>query len=171
MRRIPTRCWLVLCLATIVSNAMANSDQTGPPSRYPLAQVSISVLRQAGRGTAEDYRITIGGDGSGTCVRSKDGRSVQTDIRRSKEDLIALLNDFYAIRFFELPDNYSVNKRVLLRDNTIVATVARKRLDMGTTRACVQLGDYKKCVTIVGDEPADAAQLVKTIEALFLIPQ
>ena len=84
------------------------------------------------------------------------------------ETLLELVNDFYKIHFFELPDTYDVKKQVVLKNNNTVATVVTKQVNVSSKKLCIQLRTYKKCVTIVDNQPVEAAELVKKIEGLFL---
>ena len=82
-----------------------------------------------------------------------------------------MVNDFYKIHFFELPDTYAIKKQVVLKDNTTVATVVTKQVNASSKKLCIQLRTYKKCIAIVGNQPVEAAELVKKIEGLFLSKQ
>jgi hypothetical protein len=79
-----------------------------------------------------------------------------------------LINRFYQIHFFELTDSYTEKYMVILKDKSTVATIATKMADSGSTRLCIQLADYKKCVTIVNNRPEGAADIVKTMGDLLL---
>lgn len=135
-----------------------------PPLQYPLAQVAITVLHQTSRGIPGGYEIAIQGGGNGFYLQN----ALKTEQQISSRTLIDLLNDFYRIHFFELADTYQVEKQVLLRDNTLVTTSAMKMADISSKKLCIQLADYQKCVTIVNDQPAEAAQLITKIERLFV---
>ena len=100
-------------------------------------------------------------------IRSKAGQEIESIIQSSEVELITLLNEFYRIHFFELPDTYTVNKQVLLQENGTVATVGRRLPDSSSKQLCVKLADYEKCITVVDDQPAEAAQLVEKIEGMF----
>lgn len=135
-----------------------------PPAQYPLAEVAISILHQTGHGIPGGYEIAIQGDGNGFYLQN----ALKTELQISSGTLLELLNDFYRIHFFELADTYQVKKQVLLRDNTLVASTAMKMADISSKKLCIQLADYQKCVTIVNDQPAEAAQLITKIERLFI---
>ena len=152
------------------NHVMASGDtvvQANLPLQYPLAQVSISIDHQTGRGIPGGYRIAIEGSGNGS-YRSDSTETLQTDLAISSNTLLSLLNEFYRIHFFELADTYGVKKQMVLLDKATLATIATKMPDSGSKRLCIQLADYKKCVTIVDDQPAEAARLAQKIEGLFV---
>ena len=66
---------------------------------------------------------------------------------------------------------YAVKKQVVLKNNTTVATVVTKQVDVSSKKLCIQLRTYKKCVTIIDNQPVEAAELVTKIEGLFLSKQ
>lgn len=167
MQKTLALCSLLLGLTSMADNATANADQSDPPLQYPLSRVTISVLHQTSRNIPGGYRITLSGEGSGTMILSEAGREIEARIQSSEEELITLLNDFYRIHFFELADNYTVKKQVLLQEDGTVATTGRRLLDIASKRLCIELADYKKCVSVVDGQPAGAAQLVEKIEGMF----
>ena len=168
MRRFTTSYLLVLGLTLIAGNAMADSGQTKPPLQYELSQVTISIRHQTSRGIPGGYEIMVSGDGAGSYVQNKAGKSATTNLRVSKEQLLELINAFYKIHFFELADTYSVRRRVILRDGSTVVTGLRKLVDMGGTKVCIRIADYNKCITVVDNQPVAVANLVKTIETMFI---
>ncbi|MEQ1600450.1 MAG: hypothetical protein ABL885_01645 [Methylophilaceae bacterium] len=133
------------------------------PLHYPLNAVSISLLQQTAHGIAGGYQITLRGDGNN--IYSCNGKTQQVPTI-DKKALLDLINEFYELHFFELADSYSVKKQLLLNDDNTLATIATKMLDTGSKQLCIQLAEYKKCITIINNQPAVAAQLVKKIEAL-----
>jgi len=150
----------------VCNQAEAGDDMQAlrvPPSQYPLVRVEISIRYQPGRGLQGGYEITIQGDGRGYYRAN----AITTELQISDGTIVELLNDFYRIHFFDLADNYQIKKRVVLRDDNLVATTAMKITDISSKRLCIQLADYQKCVTIVNDQPADPAQLINKIERLF----
>jgi hypothetical protein len=148
--------------------ATAPSQPEKPPLQYQLSEVTISVLHQTGHGMPGGYELTIKGSGSVSHLQTKDDKPIETNLQLSTEQLMELINRFYQIHFFELADTYSVTKEVVLKDKSTVATIATKMADSGSTRLCIQLADYKKCVTIVNNRPEGAADIVKTIEDSLL---
>jgi hypothetical protein len=168
MRRFATSYLLVLGLTLITGNAMADSGQTKPPLQYELSQVTISIRHQTSRGIPGGYKIIVSGDGTGSYVRNKAGKSVTTNLKITKEQLLELINVFYRIHFFELADSYSVRRRVILRDGSTVVTGLRKLVDMGGAKVCIRIADYQKCITMVDNQPVAVADLVKTIETMVI---
>jgi hypothetical protein len=163
-----TRCCLLLTgVVLLVNTAIASQVPSQPPLQYQLYQVRFSVLHQTGRGIPGGYAITIDGDGNGAYVENGTEEPKVIERKISQALLMELVNSFYEIHFFELQDTYAVKKQVLLKDHSTVATFVTKRVDIASTKLCVQLADYRKCVTIVDGQPVEAAQLAKKINALF----
>jgi len=154
-------------LITLGMSLMANNLSANPdlPLQFPLKEILISIVHQTGHGIPGGYEITISGVGNSFYSRSGAPKLAQSV---DKKTILELVNDFYQIHFFELADTYSVKKLVVLKDDTTLATIATKMIDTGSKRLCIQLADYKKCVTIVDNQPVEAAQLVKKIEGLFV---
>ncbi|MEQ1619984.1 MAG: hypothetical protein ABL919_01165 [Methylococcales bacterium] len=138
------------------------------PSQYPLNKIKISILHKTPPGIPGGYQITI--NGSGNSFYIQDSQEKQA-LNVSKETLLELVNDFYTIHFFELPDTYAVKKQVILKNNATLATVVTKLTKQSNKMMCIQLRSFKKCLTIVDNQPNEAAQLVNKIEGLFLAKQ
>ena len=74
---------------------------------------------------------------------------------------------FYVIHFFEIADTFTVKKQVMLKDNKIVTTIVKKESSTNSKRICIQLRSYKKCVTVIENQPLAVAQIVNKIEKLL----
>ena len=173
--RTRTRCarhWVLALLAfgfgltPSMRPAVAATDCRLPPPRYPLAQVTISLSRPPGRAPGGASRITISGDGRVSATHGRDTEPRSSARTLSAEKLIDLLNAFYRVHFFEMVDSHGVDRTVQLGPAGMVETLATKWMDRGGKRLCVELGDYRKCVTIVQGRPVEAARLAERIEGL-----
>jgi hypothetical protein len=153
---------MTLGMSLMTNNLSANSDV---PLQYTLKEISISLLHQTGHGIPGGYEITISGSGNSFYSRNNEA---QTPISVDKKTLLELVNGFYSSHFFELADTYTVKKQVVLKSDDSVATTGMRLMDIASTRLCIQLADYKKCVTIVDGQPVEAAQLITKIEKLFM---
>jgi hypothetical protein len=134
------------------------------PAQYPLKKVLITLSSQPGKDNSENYQVAISGNGDS--FFSQNNKPKQP-LSITSDTVLELLNDFYAIHFFEIADTYTVKKQVMLKDNKIVTTVVKKESDMNSKRICIQLRSYKKCVTVVDNQPLAVAQIVSKIEALL----
>jgi hypothetical protein len=134
------------------------------PAQYPLKKVLITLSSQPGKDNPENYQVAISGNGDS--FFSQNNKPKQP-LSITSDTVLELLNDFYAIHFFEIADTYTVKKQVMLKDNKIVTTVVKKESDMNSKRICIQLRSYKKCVTVVDNQPLAVAQIVSKIEALL----
>jgi hypothetical protein len=134
------------------------------PAQYPLKKVLITLSSQPGKDNSENYQVAISGNGDS--FFSQNNKPKQP-LSITSDTVLELLNDFYAIHFFEIADTYTVKKQVMLKDNKIVTTVVKKESDMNSKRICIQLRSYKKCVTVVDNQPLAVAQIVSKIETLL----
>ena len=151
---------MTLGMLLMANHVSATSDV---PTEYSLETVSIAISHKTGRGIAGGYEIAINGSGSSFFIRhDMQKKTIFVD----KATLLGLLNDLYKFHYFELPDTYTIKKKVILKDAATLATVATKMIDMGSKRICVQLADYNKCLTVVDNQPADIASLISKIEKL-----
>ena len=106
-------------------------------------------------------QITLSGNGTGTLERDQQTSS----FAYPSKDLLLVVNALYRIRFFSLQDDAGVSYSVFLRDDGMVVTQALKMSDVGSTRVCFSAGSYQKCVTYVGDGPAELNDIVRTVVA------
>jgi hypothetical protein len=134
------------------------------PAQYPLKKVLITLSSQPGKDNPENYQVAISGNGDS--FFSQNNKPKQP-LSITSDTVLELLNDFYAIHFFEIADTFTVKKQVMLKDNKIVTTVVKKESDMNSKRICIQLRSYKKCVTVVDNQPLAVAQIVSKIETLL----
>lgn len=153
---------LTLLITSLISTTVLAT--THLPAQYPLKKVAISISSKSGTANAETYQITIKGDGDSFFTKNnqtKQPLSITTD------NLLGLLNDFYAIHFFEIKDTFTVKEKVILKNNKTITTVTNNEPIMSHKRVCIQLRSYKKCVTIIDNQPVAVAQIVSKIESLL----
>ncbi len=151
-----------LLITSLMSNSLLAASHL--PAQYPLKKVLITLSSQPGKDNSENYQVAISGNGDS--FFSQNNKPKQP-LSITSDTVLELLNDFYAIHFFEIADTYTVKKQVMLKDNKIVTTVVKKESDMNSKRICIQLRSYKKCVTVVDNQPLAVAQIVSKIEALL----
>ncbi|MCX7103047.1 MAG: hypothetical protein NTX38_16590 [Methylobacter sp.] len=160
----------LLLTTVLISNLICNTILASPyipslPAQYPLNKTLITISSQSGKDNSENYKISI--NGNGASFFNKNNKEKQS-LSVTNDRLLELLNDFYAIHFFEIADTFTVKKQVRLKENTkIVTTVVKKESDMNSKRICIQLRSYKKCVTVVDNQPLAVAQIVSKIETLL----
>jgi len=150
---------LVGCLTS--HNLFASSHL---PAQYPLKKISISISSQAGKDNSESYQILINGNGDSFFRKNNKEKQV---LSIKSETLLELLNDFYRIHFFEIKDTFTVKEQVILKDNKTVTTVFNKQPSMSRKKVCIHLRSYKKCVTVVDNQPSAVAQIINKIEDLL----
>lgn len=134
------------------------------PLQYSLKDVSISILHQPGQGLPKGYQVVIAGDGNSFYTYNNGPKQT---LSVEKKTVLELVNDFYHSHFFELADTYTVKKQVLLKSDGSITTMAERLVDIASTRLCIQLADYQKCITVVNGQPASAASLISKIERVI----
>ncbi len=141
----------------------ATAEESKPPVRYPLETVEISIVYHPGRLLPGGYKINIDGNGKASCLTKKGGETLNLQDR----NIIELLNDFYRVHFFDLPDTYTVKKQVSLLDDHSVSTFAERLVDISSKQICIKLSSYKKCITIVENRPVEVNRVAEKIKSLF----
>lgn len=156
----------LLVFTLLITSLMSNTLLAGShlPAQYPLKKVLITLSSQPGKDNPENYQVAISGNGDS--FFSQNNKPKQP-LSITSDTVLELLNDFYAIHFFEIADTFTVKKQVMLKDNKIVTTVVKKESDMNSKRICIQLRSYKKCVRVVDNQPLAVAQIVSKIETLL----
>jgi hypothetical protein len=150
---------LIFTCFTNDSIAMDTSGKVGPPLSYKIEEVRISLTQAPGSPSFPIERLILFGNGNATLERN--GRSVTFDY--SQKDLMNVLNEFYKIRFFELPEDYSTEYSVFLDDNHVAQTTALRLSDAESTSVCFAVGNYKKCVTYSHNGPLELENVVKRV--------
>jgi hypothetical protein len=151
-----------LLITSLVSNTLLAGSHL--PAQYPLKKVLITLSSQSGKDNPENYQVAISGNGDSFFSQNNEPKQ---PLSITSDKVLELLNDFYAIHFFEIADTFTVKKQVMLKDNKIVTTVVKKESDMNSKRICIQLRSYKKCVRVVDNQPLAVAQIVSKIETLL----
>lgn len=120
------------------------SSETGkPPQSYRLNEVSVQLTRQPGRGPFPVQRVSL--SGAGAAILEQDGKKLP--FQYTTKELVALLNELYKIRFFELPTNYNIRHSVFLKDDGLIGTDLLRMQDEASTKVCFSVTSYEKCVT------------------------
>lgn len=136
------------------------SLETGkPPHTYRLDEVSLRLTRQPGNGAFPVRRVNLSGAGAATLER--DGRKLP--FHYAPKDLLALLNELYKIRFFDLPTNYRTRYSLFLKEDGSVGTSALRLSDESSTSVCIAVAAYEKCVTYGSEAPYELEHLAKRI--------
>ena len=162
-RRIfPVRLLPVFILFFAGSASMAGERTLrpeGPPPAYPIQEVNLHLTRQPGNAAFPVRRISLSGKGSATFERGEEFLQVSY----STSALVALLNELYRIRFFELPSQYTARYSVFLKDDGMISTSVLRMMDAGSTRICFAVTGYEKCVTYGRDGPYDLENIVNRV--------
>lgn len=152
--------FFILFFAGSVSMAGERTPRPeGPPAAYPIQEVNLHLTRQPGKAAFPVRRISLSGKGTAAFEQGEEFLQVSY----STSALVALLNELYRIRFFELPSQYTARYSVFLKDDGMIATSALRMMDAGSTRICFAVTGYEKCVTYGRDGPYDLENIVNRV--------
>ena len=152
---------LLLCLLAVLSPgaACAQKVRTMPPTVYELASVRIRVTQPSARADIQSRQAVVSGAGASEW---KQGDS-KASFEYSAEQVVALLNQLYAMRFFEMPELPGAKYSVRLGDDGRVITQALKMADRGGVQVCVEMADYKRCVTSTDNSQPELEQFAQRL--------
>lgn len=146
------------CMGTKVMADTLIDEAVGPPLQYRLAEVNIRLTKAFGHGRSP-RRVNIVGTGKSTLeYDKKKSQFVYPD-----NDLLALLNELYKIRFFNLPTNSTTTYSVFLKNDGAVHTSVLRVQDTSSTTLCFSLKNYEKCVNFDGESLQNLENLAKRI--------
>ena len=155
--------FFTVLITCFISGNLLASTHFPLPAQYPLEKVSIIISSQSGEDNSKNYQISINGNGNSFFSQNKEKQPLNI----TNDTLLELLNDFYAIHFFEIADTFTVKKQVILKNNKTVTTLIKKESKTSSKRVCIQLRSYKKCVTIIDNQPSAVDQIANKIETLL----
>lgn len=154
---------LPLCLSCLAGmHAMAAKEDHAvgmPPPSYPLDDVRVQLTLQPGRAGVAVQRIRL--SGSGSAMLERGGQSLP--FHYARKDLMALLNAFYGMRFFEMPADTRTRFSVVLQEDGTVRTSMLRMLDEASTQVCFSVASYSKCVTCSSDRPGELRNAVQHV--------
>jgi hypothetical protein len=145
------------------NTVMAKPYSSVLPTQFPIKKVLITVSSQSGNKNTESHHISLNGNGNSYIIKNDEKQAIKV----SNDTLIELLNDFYAVHFFEIADTFYITKKVVLKDDQTITTIVNKEPAIESKKICVQLRAYKKCLSVVDNQPLGVSQLVNKIETLF----
>lgn len=127
----------------------------GPPLNYRLDELSVRLLRQPGHGLP-GLRVSLAGTGAALLERDGQKRHFSYPVK----DLLALVNELYRIRFFELPTTYATKYSVFIKEDGLLGTQGLRMSDASSTRVCFAVAGYEKCVSYGADGPRELEEIV-----------
>lgn len=130
-----------------------------PPSEYRIDDVRIHLTRHPGMRKAPIQQIELSGTGHATLKRN----STSLSFHYEPQKLLALLNELYGIRFFELPTSYFVKRSIFLKEDGFIGTQIRRMIDAPNTSICFTVTTYEKCVTYDADGPYELRSIEQRV--------
>lgn len=153
--------WLALSLWPSAFAAQKNLAAEGPPTVYRLEDASVRLIRQPGNVAFPVWRVTLSGTGNATQERG----GQKASFHYAPKDFLVLLNEFYRIRFFELPTDYGVRYSLFLKGDGLVGTSLLRMSDESSTRVCVSVAAYEKCITYSTHGPTELENIAARISS------
>ena len=157
----------LLLLSTILGVFLNNTVMAKPyssvlPTQFPVKKVEITVSTPANNKNAEIQHISLNGNGNSFFSKNNEKQPLNV----TNDSLIEILNDFYAVHFFEISDTFNVKKKLVLKDNQTVTTSVSKEPAIDSKKVCIQLRSYKKCLSVIDNQPLGVSHIINKIEAL-----
>ena len=151
---------VIACLGMPVSMAAERSlGPGGPPLTYRIDEVHIRLTRHPGNAAFPVQRVSLSGTGSATLER--DGETMPFTYK--VKGLLALMNEFYRIRFFDLPRDYTNRYSVFLKNGRTVETTVLHIMDANGMRICFTVAGYEKCVSYGDGGPPELENIARRI--------
>lgn len=163
LRRYVLPCILSALLCLIGGIAMAAEHSFvagGPPLNYRLDELSVRFLRQPGHGLP-GWRVSLAGSGAALLENDRQKRHFFYPVK----DFLALVNELYRIRFFELPTTYTTKYSVFIKNDGLLGTQGLRMSDASSTRVCFTVAAYEKCISYGADGPRELEDLVQHVAA------
>jgi hypothetical protein len=170
MTRIVTRPLLttLLLLSTVIAptgRAQDQAESDSPPYEYSLSDVVIT-LEDSG-GWLPGYAFRIHGDGRIVLVSwGRRPRPEELEVQVDPDRVFALVERFYDIDFFNLRDDYSTVMDPNLEDDGTVKVYFGMVTCISTKVLTLEIGGYRKDVSVRYGEPKGLRQLVNEVETL-----
>lgn len=154
-------CLLLAILCLIGTVAMAHDTQPQPPAQYRLEDVTILAVRHVAGPAVSSEQATLPGKGQATLERGTQRMRFQCPAKELQD----LLSGFYRVNFFDHPEDMLAQYSVVQRaDGTVISGVLHL-MDAPSTKLCLTLGGYRKCVTFGPHGPEELAELARRIFA------
>jgi len=151
---------LLVTLATACSAAPPGPDASLPAS-FRIEDLRISLSRQNGNAAYAPRVVTLNGVAAASLMR--DGKSVPFPFPAA--DRLALLNELFKIRFFDLPSQYSTRAVAQLMGNGSVGLQELHLSNANVNSVCVAVAGFEKCVRYGTEAPMELDLLAKRVMA------
>jgi hypothetical protein len=131
------------------------------PRLFSVTDLEIRLSHQEGSAAYRPRELTIAGSGDATLTQA--GNTWQ--LQRKPADALALLNELYRIRFFDLPETYGKSDFAVLGANGTVRLVEQSTSSSGGKRICVRIATFHKCVRFGPEGPVELDRiLLRTLD-------
>ncbi len=149
------------CLAAGDAAQQDQAMTAAAPSRFRADELGLRLSRQNGNAAYAPRVVSLPGTGDATL--EADGRKLP--FRFESRDRVALLNELYRIRFFDLPTQYSTRPSARLSDDGSVDTIRRQLSDANVNSVCVSIAAFERCVHYGSEAPLELDRLAQRVFA------
>lgn len=139
-------------------------EMKSPPHSYELTNTVITLRHQTGHQLPGKHEISI--LGTGKITRQVDGET-QYENHLKDGAVIGLLEQFYRINFFKLPNDYTIQSNLHITAEGKVTSSHMRLRDASSEELCAALGEYRKCVRFHSGRSRDLDTLAKDIRSLI----
>lgn len=160
-RLLTTLVGLALCLGCLSGAAMADDTRQNatPPANFKLRELTLSAERQPGNAAAKAQRASL--SGAGKAMLEKDGASASRNLPPG--ELMPLVNELFALRFFDLPEDLNVQHSAVLKDDGTVMQRVLRLHDAANESLCFEAGGFRKCVRFSPKTRPELSALVRRV--------
>ncbi len=126
-------------------------------ANFDVRQLDIRLSRLAGNGAQQPWQVQV--SGAGQSSYSRNGKT--WPLPYAGKDAVALLNALYAIRFFDLPQDFSSQDVAQLRADGSVVVLQKFTSNSNLNRVCVSIAASEKCVAFGKQAPLELERLLE----------
>lgn len=131
------------------------------PQAFEAGDLSIHFSRRAGNAAYKPWEVHMSGAGGGTLIH--DGK--HSPLAYPSNDVVALLNALFEIRFFDLPAQYSTQDVAQLLDRGSVRLIQKFTSSASGNSVCVNIAAFEKCVRYGPQGPVELDRVFQRVLA------
>ena len=126
-------------------------------STFDVRQLDIRLSRQASNAAQQPWQVQV--SGAGQSSYNVNGKT--WPLPYAAKDAVALLNALYAIRFFDLPQDYSTQDVAQLRADGSIVVLQKFTSNSNLNSVCVSIAAVEKCVRFGALAPIELERIFK----------
>ncbi len=157
---------VIIALAASLPGVAGDVADT-PPYEFDPADLEITLQRRSCYGMCPTYDVVIRGDGHGVFTGHKFVKELGERVFEVKpEDVIALLQQFYDVGFFDLREVYESRPNPRLTPEGRVQTLTMRVENGQPPILGIRVCDYSKSVILGVGSPPGTRELAAAVDTL-----